>query len=225
MASTDSIGPSSSNPMNFGTRPQEVSVMSLEWDEYMHFMYLPVAMVGERGLRLPPNLEFARSLVNVVMALESQDEERPSQNVYVTARRGFATPGRPLNRPGWHTDGFGSDDINYIWSDRFPTLFAEQSFRDISPDHARSMEQFQEQLRVERVRTYPERMVLRLDQTVVHCVPEIPAPGGERGFVKVSVSPNRYDLRGNSHNHLFEYNWKMAHRSLERNDPVSGETP
>lgn len=201
----------------YGLPPNRLGSFDLEWDEYMHFMYLPVVMPGIADVRLPERIRFVQPLIDKVWRCFGW---KPSDHVYVTVKRGFATPGNPLNRPGWHADGFGSDDANFIWTDRYPTLFAEQDFVGISDDHILSIEQFSEQLQPERIRTYPDRTLLALDSRVVHAAPEIPAPGGERGFVKISVSPNRYNLRGNSHNYLFDYAWKMWSREELRNDPA-----
>lgn len=40
-----------------------------------------------------------------------------------------------------------------------------------------------------------------------------------RTFVKVSISRDKYDLIGNSHNHLLQYDWPMRPRALTRNPP------
>ncbi len=147
--------------------------------------------------------------------------------VYVTARRGFATPDNPLNRPGWHADGFGTQDVNYIWSDCFPTRFAEGDFVGIDDDHVRSVEQFETQIkqgatRAPFIRVYSgqAKTVYRLDASVIHATPLIHGGGGERSFFKISFSNDRYNLRGNSHNHLFDYDWKMWARDEVRNDPA-----
>ena len=144
----------------------------------------------------------------------------------MTARRGYATPGNPLNRPGWHSDGFGTDDVNYVWTDRFPTLFAIGDFGNVSTDHKVSGEQFahvaNNSTRVKH-RTYRDRELLRLDPSVIHTAPPIPAPGGERSFFKISFSNSRYNLKGNAHNHLLNYDWPMYDRQVARNDPARKE--
>lgn len=207
--------------MNYGKPPTVIGQYDLDWQEYMHYMYLPVVVpcvhsspIGR--VRLPERLRFLWPLLSAVLHEEKGCEGR---YVYVTARRGFAVPGNPLNRPGWHTDGFGTSDVNYIWTDAYPTRFAVQPFSGIIEDHIISMAQFENQTRAGRVHSYPLKSLLRLDSEVVHSVPEIPAPGGERGFVKISVSESRYNLAGNSHNYLFDYDWKMWSRDEIRNDP------
>jgi hypothetical protein len=188
----------------------------------MHYLYLPVVMPDVSEFRLPDRLAFLGDLLTMAVnrEFEAAGTDWSELYVYVTARRGWASPGNPLNRPGWHTDGFGTNDINYIWTDRYPTRFAEQAFNGISTDHVRSAEQFEEQVKPDRIRTYDDGTLFRLDSTVVHATPIIPAPGGNRSFLKISFSPDKYNLLGNSHNHLFDYSWKMWDRAVVRNDPA-----
>ena len=40
-----------------------------------------------------------------------------------------------------------------------------------------------------------------------------------RTFFKLSFSKDKYDLKGNSHNYLFDYNWEMRERKENRNIP------
>lgn len=212
--------------VTYGAAPTVLSVQDLDFSEYMHFMYLPIS-IPEQGaqfactlLAIPDRLRFAAEMVRGIVHHEICHLGSDFSHVYLTARRGFATPGNPLNRPGWHSDGFGTDDVNYVWTDAFPTLFAEQTFEAISSDHIESARQFAEQVDPNRVRTYPDRTLMRLDTSVIHAAPEIPAPGGERSFLKVSFSRSRYNLRGNSHNYLLDYDWPMHDRAAVRNDPA-----
>jgi hypothetical protein len=225
----------------YGAHPQVIGPFDVDWSEYMHYLYLPVVMrewdpgdVLHHGhIRLPPNLEFLRGLVEQICDAENvvDDDGVAQQYVYVSARRGFAHPGNALNRPGWHADGFGSDDLNYIWSDSYPTMFAVGEFGEISEDHVVSAQQFEERIAdslrgpvpgMIRVYQGDPYIVYRLDPSVVHATAEIPPPGGDRSFFKISVSPDRYNLRGNSHNYLFDYDWYMYTRSEVRNDPIHG---
>lgn len=218
----------------YGLPPERIGLFEPEWHEYMHFMYLPVVMPGEDAgdvlvnghIRLPENLEFMREIVEEICENEQviDDDGNVRRYVYVTARRGFATPGNPLNRPGWHSDGFGSSDVNYIWSDRWPTRFAVGDFGVISDDHVVSAEQFTKRAEswspAITVVSGEPKTVYRLTPSVVHATPLIEAPGGERSFFKVSVSPDRYNLLGNSHNYLFDYEWEMWSRAEVRNHPA-----
>lgn len=204
----------------YGSAPRSLGVYDLSgWSEFMHYMYLPVVMPGQDGVRLPERLAFAAGLVNDVLASEGAGFDY----AYLTARRGYATPGNPLNRPGWHADGFGTDDLNFVWTDRWATMYAVQDFGTISDSHRVSMAQFEAAIDPARIRTYADSELLRLDQFVIHAAPEIPAPGGVRSFLKVSFSNERYNVAGNSHNYLFDYDWNMFSRDEVRNDPAHAE--
>jgi hypothetical protein len=236
----------------YGNAPEPIGVFDLPFTEYMHFMYLPI-FIGDVSpyFHIPKRLEFASGLIEAAVRSEAtrrKEENLPGwTHIYVTARRGFATPGNPLNRPGWHSDGFGTDDINYVWTDRFPTHYAEGDFGIVSDDHIESVRNFDDRITesniarnriretgiVDRssmpkivIRTYADNVLQRLDSSVIHAAPEIPAPGGERSFFKVSFSNDRYDLVGNSHNYDLDYDWPMYRRGEQRNDPskVDGRT-
>lgn len=199
--------------MKYGNPPTVIGEFRPDWTEYMHYMYLPVR-IAHGHMAVPERLDFIWPMLIKAKEFAASDE-----HIYVTARRGFATPGNPLNRPGWHTDGFGTRDLNLIWTDNYPTEFAVQKFEYISTDHVKSIEQFHEQVDPTSVVTYPTHDILLLDSSVVHAAPNIPPPGGERGFIKVSISKQIYNLKGNSHNYLLDYEWKMWDRSEVRNHP------
>lgn len=68
--------------------------------------------------------------------------------------------------------------------------------------------------------TYKENELLRLNQFNIHKVANV-TDEGMRSFLKVSISKDKYDLIGNSHNYLLDYNWEMKERKQERNIPQS----
>lgn len=214
--------------MKYGNAPAQHGIWDLKFEEYMHQMYLPIAVPDDlgAGIQIPRNLAFAEEMILKVIHHEWVIRANPTTHVYVTARRGYATPGNPLNRPGWHSDGFGTDDVNYVWTDRFPTLFAIGEFGNISTDHAESSRQFTttaDNSALTTIKTYADRELLRLDPSVIHTAPPIPAPGGERSFFKISFSNSRYNLKGNAHNYALEYDWPMFDRQVARNDPARAE--
>lgn len=204
----------------YGKPPEFLGRLYPEWDELMHYLYLPVKFPEHRDFHIPDRLEFAKPFLHAVVDEIHSYEYLDDKYVYVTAHRGWASPGHPLNREGWHCDGFGTTDLNYVWSSRYGTRYAAQDFIGIYPDHAESMRQFKKQVQPEHVHQMIDYGFYRLDPYVVHNVPEIPEPGGWRSFLKVSVSPERYNLAGNSHNYLFDYEWEMHSREAGRNDPI-----
>jgi hypothetical protein len=227
----------------YGEAPRDLGPLQLpEWQEFLHYLYLPVRLPLNDGGRqtqddatLPARLEFLRSAVYRAINDAIAQPHLRDPYVYVTARRGYATPGNPLNRPGWHCDDFGGTDLNYIWTDAFPTQFLRsRAPLHVSDDDAQSMEdmawhaELADAYRDERGPVHPSIAwiedgpvdhLLRLTPYVVHNTPEVPAPGGMRSFFKISVSTHRYNLLGNSRNHLLDYDWPMYDRAAVRNQP------
>lgn len=216
----------------YGEAAVDLGDVRLDWQEFMHYLYLPVKM-PRTGFRFPERLEFLRHAAGDALVNAATDPGLRDPYVYITARRGYATPGNPLNRPGWHCDDFGGEDLNYIWTDVFPTrvLRSEQPL-ELPEDDEESMR------RMDYIASFttigarcpntpptwieevPLGHLVRLSPLVVHNTPEIPEEGGMRSFLKISVSNHRYNLAGNSHNYLFDYDWPMVDRIEMRNQPA-----
>ena len=192
----------------------------------MSWLYCPVKLRGAEDCVVPSNLKQFSPILRAVYMDAWNDGKWATRwldkYIYLTVKTRFVTPENPGNRPGWHCDGYGSDDLNYIWSSRNPTLFWELPCRIYLPeDHERSM-QLMCGLAEEYphlIRTYPDKTLLRLDETVIHNVAPCPTPGW-RTFVKVSVSSQRYLLEGNSINHELAPDWTYVAREENRNDPL-----
>lgn len=230
----------------YGEAPTVLGEHTLAWDEFMHYLYLPVRIPARDDARvplgidcdahqpatgpqyaLPERLGFLGPIMhNVIHDARRESSHLTDPYVYVTARRGYATPGNPLNRPGWHCDDFGGTDLNYVWSDAYPTRFLQSTTPlNIPEDDAASMIRMDNYAAVADggslwIEEYPDRSLLRLTPWVIHDTPIIPAPGGMRSFFKISVSTHRYDLLGNSHNYLLDYDWPMHDRASVRNQPA-----
>ena len=197
--------------------------------EVMYYLYLPVFMAEHTDLRspsylrLPQNVACLAPLINEAVFREADDGQE-WQYIYLSARKGWATPDNPLNRPGWHCDGFGSPDMNYIWWSGPGTRFLLGNYTGISDDHVESMEEFDwiAKASIENsewgvIENRPAKHLYQIDSTVIHATPEL-TEGCMRQFVKISFSNERYNLYGNSHNYLFDYDWPMVDRELVRND-------
>lgn len=205
--------------MKYGKKPEVIGTFEIECKEMMFCMYLPIKMIDSLWIMVPDSMSVFKPLIEAVLEHEMKHIE--AKYIYLTAKHIYATPDNVGNRAGYHSDGFGTDDINYIWTNKYPTVFCIQDF-DISNDCALSMKQMEEQAKVENEITYPENTLLKLDQGVIHRTPTI-SDGGMRTFVKISVSSEKYNLVGNAHNHLFEYDWNMYERSEVRNHPTTKE--
>lgn len=203
--------------------PPDVIVEDLAIDlvkdkvEMCFYQYLPIKMAGAlESFHIPKNLDWIRPFIQHLEFCPHTDF------IYVSAKHLFVTPDNMGNRPGWHSDGFGSDDVNYIWVDRFPTEFALQHFNLTTEDHAESLKQIAEQVREDAICVYSSNCLLRLDRWNIHRPPVMGT--GFRTFLKFSISKNKYNLQGNSHNYLIDYDWEMVPRAEVRNHPTADVT-
>lgn len=209
-----------------GDPPKDLGLIALTPSEMMFWMYLPVSEPGNMLALVPHNL---RQFDPILSAVRADDPDRWMDSyVYLTAKTLWVEGSYIGNRPGWHIDGYGTDDLNYIWSDRAPTVFLTQQNRwmlsDDCDESLRQMEKigrFAEAYNHVGLRTYPDKHLLRLDNTVIHRSPT-GFEAGMRTFVKVSLSHDRYNLKGNSVNHLLpETHWPLVDRQEVRNHPAT----
>ena len=89
-------------------------------EEFCYHVYMPIK-VGN-VIRLPNSLSWTWSVLDSL-----RDEDWFNYNYWYLTVKHMWIDGYG-NREGWHCDGFGSDDVNYIWSDCVPTQFCIQSF-------------------------------------------------------------------------------------------------
>lgn len=206
--------------MIYGTAPWRLGKIAVDCTELMFFHDLPIKLPGQAVLKMEERLTPFVSIVNAAcrdfIFVRGMDAYMAG-HVYICAKRLYQAPGSPFNRPGWHTDGFGTEDINYVWSDNTPTVFNVTPM-ELSNDDVLSMTEMRQQALPENNRTYPDGTLLRLDQYVVHRVGHIAAPS-IRTFCKVTFSTARFDLAGNSRNPLLDYDWPIRERSIDRNVP------
>ena len=195
------------------TYPINIGEFTTTCRELMYVLYMPVRLAGQYTVTVPKSLAGYADLVKMALAYEGDNAD--GKYVYLTVKRLWVEPHCVGGRPGWHTDGFGTDDINYVWVDKDSTEFCNQKF-SLSDDHIISIQEMDEQAKQENIFQYPERDVIRIDANHVHRCPEN-VTSGYRTFARVSISENKYNLAGNAHNHDIGYNWTMNDRALERN--------
>lgn len=203
-----------------GNLPDYLKLIKLDTTniEMCFTQYLPIEIPGQLPYfyNIPKSLMWCKPLI-----FNATNREKELGNkfkyIYLTVRHLHGIG----NRGGWHTDGFNSDDINYIWSNDHPTQFLKpkETFV-VKTDCDISMKGMAEiaELDTSKLITYSNETLIRLDDSMVHRVnPEWYS--GLRTFVKISFSNERYNLKGNAHNPAFNYDWKMYPRSESRNHP------
>lgn len=208
--------------MKYGDLPKSLGIFEVKCQEMMFYQYLPIKLANEYGMFYESRLDCFEDLINAVyldFLNEFGMDEFINSYVYITAKHLYQMPNTSFNRMGWHSDGFLTDDINYIWCDKYPTIFNKSEF-NLTLDDVISMKEMEEQAIPSNDVTYSENELLRLDQFNIHKVAPV-LKGGMRTFVKISFSKDKYDLVGNAHNHHLNYNWEMKERKEDRNIPQS----
>jgi len=206
--------------MIYGKKPKLVTTINIKSNEMFFYQYLPIKLKGNTDIKNEDRLSQFNNLIGVACCDFIADyglDRFVNSYVYLTAKHLFVKENKNFNREGWHSDGFMTDDINYIWSDKFPTDFVFGEF-NIIQDDTKSLIEFDLIGNNHENVNYPENALLRLDQFVIHKCADIYS-SGLRQFVKISFSKDKYDLIGNSHNYLFDYNWEMRERKKDRNIP------
>lgn len=204
----------------YGKRPVDLGEIYLPELFGTYLLYLPVKMKGKNDYRLP--LEQINDFNILMMKCVEDYGDVTDKYVYLSYECSYVKKDSHQKRPGWHSDGFKTNDINYIWYSNTPTIFNDTKFK-ITKDHKISMEQFEEQANPDNNFLMPNKHLLRMDQFVIHKA-DVSKSNLIRTFVKVSISDDKYNLKGNTHNPYFDYDWKMYDRSIVRNHPQIKET-
>ena len=206
----------------YGQLPKVVDYIEVINKEMLFYQDMPVKMIGDTECKMEKRLFayyeiLSNSVQNFIETYGMQ--EYKNRYVYISAKYLFQKKQEPFNRPGWHADGFMSDDVTYIWSDKNPTIFNFSEFT-LTQHHLKSILEMNEQAKEENNMAYNENTLVRIDQYNIHKVADV-TEDGMRAFVKISFSKDKYDLIGNSHNYELDYNWEMKERSIQRNIPQS----
>jgi hypothetical protein len=206
--------------MKYGDLPRNLGQFDVQCEEMMFVQYMPIKLIGGALTTYDDRFLVFKEIIDEVcedFINAFSYEEWCKSYVYLTAKHMYQVPNASFNRHGYHSDGFMTNDINYIWSNKFPTVFNTSKF-NLTLDDRISIGEMEEQAKKENEITYADKSLVRLNEYNIHKVGDN-STGGLRTFVKVSFSKDKYDLIGNAHNHLLGYNWEMKERSVERNIP------
>lgn len=208
--------------MKYGQLPIDLGIHEVSCNEMMFYQYLPIKMAGVVNPVYEERLRCFDKLVGVIscdfIGVFGLDNYVKSY-VYLTAKYMYQLPNCSFNRMGYHSDGFMTDDVNYVWCDKYPTIFNKTYF-NLTFDDLASLEEMEQQAALFNEVSFCENSLLRLNQYNIHKVSEV-SKGCMRTFLKISFSNDKYDLIGNSKNYLIDYNWEMKSRKETRNIPQS----
>lgn len=204
----------------YNKEPKDLGFHKVDVKEYFSYTYLPIKLAGSCDIRLEKRLEIFNKIVGAACCdfVGSFGLDRFSESyVYLTAKHQYQKPGCGFNRPGWHSDGFGTDDINYIWSNRQPTIFNNSDFSEMDSDDEFSMLDMDRLANSDNDYCYGNGSLIRMDQFTIHRTGDYVE--GNRAFMKLSISRDIYALEGNSINYDLDYEWEYKPRRKQRNIP------
>jgi hypothetical protein len=185
--------------------------LSLRADEFMFYQDMLIKPPDSPIVTIEPRLQPLMPMIDIAMASSVGD-----RYVYITVKRMWqCAGGKPINRPGYHCDGFGTDDVVFVWSDVDQTEFNSSAFDLLGDEHA-SMERMERQADPGNAYSYPPNTLLRMDAKCVHR-PAAPTVTGPRTFAKITISRHLFDLAGNTKNYGLDFTWPTRPRSAERN--------
>lgn len=193
--------------------PKILGQVELKPSEFCYVQYLPIKIDGS-DIRIPESLKWVKPL----LVISGNLKEFPY--IYLTVKNMWVKSAEDMNRPGWHIDGFMTEDVNVIWCNKAPTQFLEGEC-NLPEDHTESMKEMERQSFLMDFCQPPSKTIIMLDNQCIHRVSGN-VINDYRAFVKLSFSKEIYALKGNAHNHLFDYNWQMKDRAKERNCPIKG---
>ncbi len=206
----------------FNGKPILLGTFPIDIEEMMFYLYLPIKMANDVHWKIPERLKVFKPLIieSLKDLIECHGAEYFQESyIYISAKNVWATPDNVGGRAGYHIDGFMTQDLSYLWCNTAPTIFNSGYF-NLTLDHERSMMEMELQAFKEKEYTMNNFDLLRIDSTVVHRTPDIVKPS-MRCFFKLNVSKEKYNLKGNSHNYLFDYDWKLHDRQAVRNEPAT----
>jgi len=199
--------------------PKNVANISISCHEYLRYLYYPLKLNGQHQISREPRLAVFDKLIGRSVSDYIGDfglDSYVSKFVYLTAVNANQRDNRSYGRKGWHSDGFLTNDISYIWSDSQPTVFNDTDF-DLTQDDIISMEEMAQQADPLNDYIFPNNSLIRMDQFSIHKVGDyVPGP---RTFFKLCFSKDIYALLGNSINYMLDYDWDFQPRKQSRNIP------
>ena len=183
--------------------PYPAAVLDIPDDQYVLRMLVMSPESG--GLRMPPELQWLRSTLELCTYMQSEIGVRHPY-IYVTVRSGIV---RSVADDEWHVDGFSMrvphvPEQNYVWADSFPTEVLDQQFvipDDFDPLKHNIHQFFQDRADESRVRVLAPQHLHLIDPYIVHRRPAV-VVGTRRTFFRISFVPIQIEDDTNTANPL-----------------------
>lgn len=184
---------------------------------------MPVKMPGSE-IKVPEELgQFREFLQKIVDHEKAVNPDFNEFYMYLTVDQHAVKQGTTHRRPGIHIDGVQGARYKvklppehlYSASDRLGTVFYDQPFDLTALDPAKQHvhAELERQAREENARATPDFDIAFWDSYSVHRA-DVAKADFVRTFIRVEFSKKQYDSEGDTHNPLFDYDWKPVARPI-----------
>ncbi|MBK9041014.1 MAG: hypothetical protein IPL83_18005 [Bdellovibrionales bacterium] len=211
-------------PLNIGEAKTRASFQK---NYGLRVLDMPIKMSGGAEYRLPKELRpFVDTIQQIVEHFHRIAPPGFAQKAfaYITLDQGMVDPGATQRKGGAHVDGFQGARIHpknelnysYVVSNHTPTAFYDQPFHLEHLEervHDHFLEMDLQKTDAARFLTEEYKIYL-MNAYTVHEATQAQSPGF-RTFLRISFDVKEFDRLGNTHNPLFDYNWKMAPRETQ----------
>lgn len=175
--------------------------------EYCNISNMCIKQAGHSEYQIPANIEHI-VWEAIATAHELNDKLYHSDwlyNCYLTLKHEYVNHASTGTRPGWHIDGFMSDQMNFIWTDCLPTAVVVGDF-SVSADHDLSLTEMTHQAQGRQIIHLKPKNMYELSQEVVHApvVDDTRSPI-LRTFLKLTFTKEEFNCARNA------WNYKLPH--------------
>lgn len=208
----------------FELNQDEINLYSCE--ELIRVLDMPIKFPGT-SYRIPNELSHLSSLILKIASHEHLSNNQVNNYYcYLTLDKRIVKKGTTTRKKGIHVDGFQGArlgeklpvDHSYILASNHPTIFYNQSF-EVKNDWDKKCHNYFEGFEIQKKAgsgvTYPDNTVLLIDAYCLHEAPEV-VEDTFRTFLRLSYTVREFDRLGNAHNNMFDYDWDMYPRDIQK---------
>lgn len=208
----------------FELNADEINMYSSE--ELVRVLDMPIKFPSS-NYRIPKELSHLSSLILKIVSHEHlSNKEVDNYYCYLTLDKRVVKKGNTTRKEGIHVDGFQGArlgeklpvDHSYIVASNHPTIFYNQPF-EVKNDWDKTCHNYFEGFEQQKIpgseMTYPDNTVLLID---AYCLHEAPIVEEDmfRTFLRLSYTVREFDRLGNAHNNMFDYDWEMYPRDIQK---------
>jgi hypothetical protein len=204
----------------------KISPEALSYRDEINISDMPIKFPGSE-YRIPIELQHLKDiLLGCAVFEEKINPKLNNYYAYLTYQYSPIKQGEAQRGEGAHSDSVQGSNIQpktsiehgYLCFDCDPTIFYNQSFdmEGVSVETHWLNAIFETQKDPNKIVSFSPGEIILSDAYCVHeASPSQSA--GMRGFLRLIYSVRKFDRQGNTHNHLFDYDWPMEPKPLPKN--------